>query len=689
MVIDPRLWVYDLESYPNVFTASFLHAATRSRVLFEISDWKNQGGDLLAFLNSLYLDKSFMVGFNNVGYDYPLIHHFIKHSVLHPTAYDLYLKSKSIIDTPWNNRFSNHIAPFNILIQQIDLSKIWHFDNSARMTSLKAIEFALRMDSVEDLPYKPGSTLTFEQKNILIDYNDHDVDATFDFLIETLDAIKFRYQLSDELNRDFLNASDKKIGQQYFVHMLDKIQPGLCYHKVDGIKKPRQTTRNQIVLFDLIFDYIHFENNELNRILNFFKRSIMTKTKGFFDDLTATINGFKFVFGSGGLHGSIESQSIYSDNTHSIIDIDVKSYYPNIAIKNKIYPEHIGKAFCDVYEMLYNERSKHKKGTLKNALFKLALNGVFGDSNSNYSPFYDPNYTMSITINGQLLLCMLAEHLMKIPSLQMIQANTDGVTVRVLNDQIENLQRVCYWWESFTCLELEYKAYSQMHIRDVNNYIAVDNETGELKNKGAYAYKTRLTQKSKWHPDNSIDWNQNHSALIIQKAAEALLINGANVDEFIKNHDDIHDFFFQAKTQKSNKLMWGDKEIQRSSRYYVALQGEPLHKIAPPAKGNKVGAWCRAPKVDDSFYEFVLMEIDEQPAPPDAILDINGRPWDERINTKNKSQYKIRGTAHHKGYVVQLANDITDIDRGDDWRININYQYYIDEAYKLINPLKS
>jgi len=34
---------------------------------------------------------------------------------------------------------------------------------------------------------------------------------------------------------------------------------------------------------------------------------------------------------------------------------------------------------------------------------------------------------MTITINGQLLLCMLAERLAVIPSLELIQVNTDGI----------------------------------------------------------------------------------------------------------------------------------------------------------------------------------------------------------------------------------------------------------------------
>ena len=50
-------------------------------------------------------------------------------------------------------------------------------------------------------------------------------------------------------------------------------------------------------------------------------------TKGVFTDLNCTINGFKFVFGVGGIHGSVESQIVYSDDDFQIVDVDVTSFY--------------------------------------------------------------------------------------------------------------------------------------------------------------------------------------------------------------------------------------------------------------------------------------------------------------------------------------------------------------------------
>jgi len=249
----------------------------------------------------------------------------------------------------------------------------------------------------------------------------------------------------------------------------------------------------------------------------------------------------------------------------------VTSYYPSLAIVNGIYPEHLGSNFCTIYKDIKEQRLRYAKGTPENAALKLALNGVYGDSNNKFSPFFDPQYTMSITINGQLLLCLLAEKLMKIDSLEMIQVNTDGVTVRVNRDMLPHLEKVCDEWQKITGLELESARYSRMFVKDVNNYTA-EYEGGKLKRKGAYEYE--------------LNWHQNFSSLVVQKAAEAHLVHGQEIGDFIRNHDDPYDFYLRAKVPRTSRLVLrdGDKEttLRNITRYYVSNQGGQLVKIMPP-----------------------------------------------------------------------------------------------------------
>lgn len=677
---NPLDWTYDLETYPNIFTADFKHMNSGARAFYEISDRRNDLDGLLVFLFALKQTNCRLIGFNNIGFDYPILHFILEHAHLSPTVTDIFNKAQSIINTPWERRFDNVIWDNDHHIVQIDLFKIHHFDNEARRTSLKMLEFNMRSENIEDLPYPPGTMLNHQEKDVLISYNDHDVNETEKFAFESIELIEFREQLSEKYGRNFLNHNDTKIGKDYFIMELERLIPGSCYTRDhNNRRQPRQTVRSSINLGDVIFPYINFKLPEFERVKNWLASQVITETKGVFTDLSAVINDFKYDFGVGGIHGSIDSTIVYSDDDYVLYDWDVASYYPNLAIANRLFPEHLSEQFCDIYKDVFEQRRQYKKGTPENAMLKLALNGVYGDSNNKYSPFYDPKYTMSITINGQLLLCLLAQYLLDIPNLTMIQINTDGLTVKCPRQYIQTMKDICKWWENYTCLELESVEYNRMFIRDVNNYIG-EYVDGGVKRKGAYEYK--------------LTWSQNHSALVVPKAAEAALVHGKDIREFIINHDDIFDFMLRTKVGRSDKLILTNAEsviagkpieLQKITRYYVSNDGGALTKISPPTKGYQVGQWKRATKLTDQFYKSVIKELRNQDhsARLPADLDSLGLPWDENINTKNRSKYEERKTNINSGYLITPCNDIKQARRD-----NINFEYYIAEAEKLVKPLR-
>lgn len=633
-------FIYDEECYPNIWTLGMLNVDTKERFSFEISHRRNDAMALVNFLSTLrgstdYPDfdeykptKNRMVGFNSLGYDYPLLHLLINnpHST---TCETLYEKSQAIFSS--DDRFEHNVWESKHFLTQIDVFKIHHFDNKARRTGLKDLEFNMQMASIQDLPFKPGTLLSNDQMDELIRYQFHDIDATFLFYEESLHAIKTREELSSKYNVNMLNYNDTKIGKSHFVRELEKASPGICFDRSSGRKVMRQTQRGTMPYTEIIFPYISFERSEFK---NFHaelltKEIIDTKSK---DKTTVNVNGFDYVFGLGGLHGSVNSQVIRATEERLIIDIDVESYYPSTGIANKLYPEHLSNLFCDVYTVLKNERKKYTKKEPENALFKLALNGTYGASNDIYSPLYDPLYTMRTTINGQLLLAMLAEKLIAISGLEMIQANTDGLTFSV-DKKFETLvMSICAWWERFTCMKLERADYSLMAIRDVNNYIA-QYTNGKLKNKGCYVH--------------DLEWHKNHSHKIVAKAAEAVLIHGANVREFIcgQSHS-MYDFMGKAKVPRNSKLLSvvddTDTEEQRISRYFVSKEGVSLVKLMPPL--NKA------------------LDVD-----PNA-------PW-RRI-----------GVAPTTGWKCTIINQIP---REAWFWSNIDYSFYIEEVNKIVNPLIS
>lgn len=483
--------IFDIECFPNVFTLAMEMLRSDTKAVWEISDHRDDRDHLLTWFEYLRANKIPMIAFNSLHYDYPIIHFLLCNP--RATCADLYAKSQEIIGS--FDKFGHMIWQRDRFAPQIDLFRINHFDNRAKTTSLKALQINMRSQTVVDTPIEFGKHLTHNEiGGLLIPYNQHDVSETKKFAHFCIDAINFRIGLLDTLKGDVLNFNDTKIGEQI---LEQRIGDDICYDRSSGRKVKRQTIRSRIALNDIIFPYVQFNNPEFARVLAWMKAQVLTpedlagideevyldsqptgiiQTKGVLKGIKANVGGLDFHFGTGGIHASVPPQRIIATDEWLIKDIDVAGYYPSAAIVNKLAPAHLGEAYTREYSRLPIERKewqkkKGKKSVEANSL-KLAGNGVYGKSNSQFSVFYDPQYTMSVTINCQLLLCMLAEWLVAVPTLQIIQANTDGVTYRIHRDFLAQTKQVEKQWQDFTCLTLESAFYTRMWIRDVNNYIA-------------------------------------------------------------------------------------------------------------------------------------------------------------------------------------------------------------------------
>lgn len=646
--------IYDIECYPNIWTLMASPCDDdNTYYLFEISPRTNDIHRLFDFIEWCKFNAHRMVGFNNIGYDYPLLHWLLNadpNRFSQSQLYEIiYQKSNAIIITPWENRFSNVIYANKEIIPQVDLFKIHHFDNVNRRTSLKLLEINMRLKSVQDLPFPPGTILNSEQIQTLVNYNKHDVYATKMFYHKSLDKIKFRDLLTEKYNRDFTNHNDTKIGKDFLVMQLEhNLGPNCCYTKYP--RKPKQTIHDKLKLGELIFPIVKFRTKQFNEILNFFERTETTETKGAFEKLSCIFpSGLECVFGMGGIHAFNKSMHAQSCKEYSIIDLDVKSYYPSLGIVNRLFPAHLSEVFCDIMLELKIQREQYEKGTSENKMLKLSLNGSWGSSNDPWSPFYDKKYAMQITINGQLLLCMLAEKIMLIPDTTILQMNTDGLTIkipRILEPMLKGFKKD---WEKFTDLVLESQYYSDMYLKNVNGYLAVD-VLGNIKRKKNYNY--------------ILDWHQNHSMLVVPKAAEAHLIRGVDIETFLLNHKDDFDFCLSIRMKKPWVLKWGDSQIQGTSRYYISKTGKSLVKIGP-----------ELPRITRKKQEILKSEIAQGRSGRGLFkLTKSGEPV-----PLTPVPRKIGSNVNWK---TTICNDGI-IDRSD-----IDYDFYIGEVRKLTDGVK-
>lgn len=599
-----------------------------------------------------------MMGFNNNGFDSLIIHDLLHnpHTFDHQRAYN---QAQQILNA---QRFGqggsfNGIRVSDRIIPQIDLFKINHFDNAAKITSLKALQFAMRSESVEDLPFPVGTILTSEQMDTLISYNIHDIIETERFAYRNIKQIEMRKELLETgtLTGDVLNYSDVKIGTEYLIRKIGRLK---CF--VSG-SKPRQTYRTHIDFKDIILPKISFRTEPFEQTLDWFKKQTIYFAKEVESPrLEIKLAGLDFHFGVGGVHASVATRKYVSTDTHIIKDIDVSGMYVAVAIANGFAPEHLGQDFVVAYKQLQSDRAQHKKGTTMNAVLKLAGNGVYGNSNNHYSCFFDSKYTFSVTVNGQLQICQLVEVLSLIPGLEIIQANTDGITC-YLPRELEYLFN--FWksdWEKQTGLKLEEVEYEKMWIRDVNNYLALKKD-GSIKRKGAYWYPIDDAPPPDGYDGN---WNKDFSAMCVQKGIERVLIEGIPPEVAIKIITNPFDFMMRYKTPAGAIVTIDDKPMPKTLRYYASKAGGIGKKTAQP-KGE-IGQYKRKNKIADSFFNQVMTQIGK---------DV----WDERIHTKNKNKYEETITSIEAGHKIKECNVAAKFNWND-----VDFEYYIGQIKKLI-----
>jgi hypothetical protein len=177
---------------------------------------------------------------------------------------------------------------------------------------------------------------------------------------------------------------------------------------------------------------------------------------------------------------------------------------------------------------------------------------------------------MQTTINGQLLLIMLAEKIVDSLDCIVLQANTDGLTFKIKNEDYDQFVSICKEWEELTQLELEFAEYEKMVIRDVNNYCGKF-LNGYVKEKGIF-----LTKR---------EWHKNHSMLCVSKALNNYFLDNIPIIETFNNLD-ILDFCKVVTTTGNWSTEYHylkDSELHieehsKTTRYFISNKGGILIK---------------------------------------------------------------------------------------------------------------
>jgi len=655
-------WIIDYETLVDCTVLCAQHYKDPEDLrVFVVSKLRNDIHKLYHFLVDNVIDDEFHISFNGIGFDNKVTAFIMTRfgvGVYDQAAGDviaaeIYEEAQRII--------ADDIVPGwkNNVINCIDLYKLNHWDNPAKKSSLKWIQYSMDWYNIQEMPIHHTTSITKqEQLDTIIQYCINDVKSTARIYELSKSQIALRKALTKEYDIDMFSASEPRISKLLFLHFLSK-KTGMSKWELNQLRTRRET----IDIGSIILPYIKFKHPEFKSVLDKFKSIVLdTKnTKGGFK-YSITHKGVKTDFGLGGIHGATSPGVYEAKDGMIIMTSDVTSFYPNLAIMNQWAPAHLPKEeFCEQYQWFFEERKKIPKKDPRNYVYKIILNSTYGLSNDENSFLYDPEFTMRITINGQLCLSMLYEMLsMGIPGSIPLMQNTDGLEMMIPAHYKDKYMEICAEWERMTKLNLEHDQYNKIILADVNNYIAVHKtkscpkeewESLKVQNphyiftqdKDCYYYNATKCKGRFEFSDLAL--HKNKSFLIIPKAIYYYFVHDVQPEHYLRDNRNIFDYCAGVKAKGDWKFIETcvvgveriSRELQKIVRYYVSNKGCKIVK-RNTADGREIqtesGRWQQ--KV---FNEYIDL--------PWSDYDLNEKYYIDRIYkeisniTSSQNQYQL------------------------------------------------
>jgi len=587
----------DYETLSNCFVAVFEHYKSDEQKVFIVHDIQNDFLEFVSFLQDNVDNTERHISFNGIAFDAQISHYVLDNYMLWTAmsgsqiAGIIYSYAQKCIEKSDAKDFSDYPV-FKMSIPQIDIYKLHHWDNPAKRSSLKWIQYSMDWDNILEMPIHHSTNIVSKEEiDTIVEYCINDVKSTKEIFNNSKSEILLRKELSQKYDIDLFSSSEPKISKEIFAYYMSQ-KMNMTKKEIKALR----TYRGKIFLKDIILPYINFKSTEFNKLLDKFTSLELdaNNLKGSFK-YSMTYKGVKTDFGLGGVHGARNAGVYKSDEDYVIISSDVTSFYPNLAIKNKWAPRHFPKEiFCDQYEWFFDERKKIPKKDPMNYVYKIVLNSTFGLSNDKNSFFYDPQFCMQITVNGQLSLMMLYEMIMEnIPNAVAIMQNTDGIETRIPRKYFDKYMEICKEWENITQLSLEHDQYQKLVLADVNNYIGLNNfqEVDLLKWRELrktyphYLYKVDDAKfyyapaKMKGRFDfHNLALHKNKSKLVIPKAIYNYFVHNILPQDYLDENKNIMDYCIGSKSKGDWKQIaryiengeYKEAELQKVNRYYIS-----------------------------------------------------------------------------------------------------------------------
>ncbi|MCT3021240.1 hypothetical protein EFN43_09230 [Pediococcus pentosaceus] len=422
--------------------------------------------------------------------------------------------------------------------------QFYNFDiMTQRGQSLKQLE-GFMGDSVEEtsVDFTINRKLTDEEIEEVIHYCTHDVEETINVFMARQEEFQTTIGLVNEFNLPIKYVTKTKA--QLSAIILEAKQP--------------ESERDDEM--DISFP----DTLDIHKYADV--KTFYENTRDYEQTYTKEIAGVKHIFAWGGLHGAKENYH----GKGTIINVDVGSYYPTIMIRYGYTSRNIRDP--QKYANIRKTRLEYKKqGDPRQGPYKIVLNSTYGAMKDKYNGLYDPRQANNVCVGGMLLLLDLIEKLE--PYVELVQSNTDGLYIRLLDDDdFDTIDDICYEWETRTGMGLDFHYFDEVFQKDVNNYIMIDRESGTVKTKGAYVKKL-----------SDLDYD----LPIVNKALVDYFVEGTPIEETINECNDLRQFQRVVKlSYKFDGASLGNQRIQGKVQRVFASKNQSAARLYKVKQGH-------------------------------------------------------------------------------------------------------
>ena len=626
-----------------------------------------------------------LYGFNNQGYDDLMIKAFLMYfNRFDNTKYLIdflfnisqkIIKLQSDKDTFWNDKELELIRNYRLPYGTVDLQQVYGLHAATVVTdkdtgvrnkfgkSLKQTSINLKWHELLDFTLPPIDEeeynlywckqdkyrgLTLDELNKLITndferyvlpkyvepmlyYNKNDVFLCAEMVRQKPDEVKLRYSISHAFGVNVLCSARANIADKLTIKF---------YSDMSGLN-PKQfikgrTERTRLSFKKIIFPHIKFKTPELQQMLAEMMQVSITRTNKDAFSKEITFCGTTYTLAAGGIHSQDPPRICRSDDKYTYLHHDYTSYYPSIMISYNIAPKHLDKAtFVRMVSYLKETRVKckhtkdedgHVMDGVPNKIGAEALKIVI---NSIYGKlgselfFLYDRFAQMQVTINGQLMTMTLIEELELNGIHVISANTDGIVIKLPRDKFNVYKDITDRWNETNKMGADYEEYKMIASRDVNNYFDIQTD-GTIEYKGALDPKQYLKELKK-----------GYDAPVVAIAVFEYLVNDIPVMTTLRNHKDILDFCKTQNVGKQFEVVYDVCEkgkiihihSQRHVRFYVSTKGVIIQKE----------------------------------------------------NKTNGSKSKLAG-----GNPVCILNSLDDLPIEER---NINYGYYYNECYKIIDPI--